>query len=75
MSMPLVIGPLDGLGLEGVPCIDVGLVGVISTFHHEKRFFLCKQCCSNFCVMLNKLVFKYTRVVFYELIVYFIHME
>jgi len=28
--MPLVIRPLDGLGLEGVPWLDVGLVGVTS---------------------------------------------
>jgi len=28
--MTLVIGPLDGLGLEGVPWLDVGLVGVTS---------------------------------------------
>jgi len=31
--MPLVIGPLDGLGLEGVPWLDVGLVGHIILFH------------------------------------------
>jgi len=28
--MPLVIGPFDGLGLKGVPWLDVGLVGVTS---------------------------------------------
>jgi len=28
--MSLVIGPFDGLRLEGVPCLDVGLVGVTS---------------------------------------------
>jgi len=27
LSMPLVIRPLDGLGLKGVPWLDVGLVG------------------------------------------------
>jgi len=30
-SMPLVIGPHDGLGLEGVPWLNVGLVGVTSS--------------------------------------------
>jgi len=30
--MPLVIGSLDGLGLDGVPYIDTGLVGVTSGF-------------------------------------------
>jgi len=30
LSMPLVIEPLDGLRLEGVPWLDVGLVGVRS---------------------------------------------
>jgi len=29
-SMSLVIGPLVGLGLEGVPWLDAGLVGVTS---------------------------------------------
>jgi len=32
LSMLLVIGPLDGLELEGVPWLDVGLVGVTSIF-------------------------------------------
>jgi len=32
LSMPLVIGSLDGLGLDGVPYIDTGLVGVTSGF-------------------------------------------
>ena len=30
LSMSLIIGPFDGLGLEGVPWLDVGLVGVKS---------------------------------------------
>jgi len=30
LSMPLGIGPLDGLGLEGLPWLDAGLIGVIS---------------------------------------------
>jgi len=30
LSMPLVIRPLDGLGFEGVPCLNVGLIGVTS---------------------------------------------
>jgi len=29
--MPLVLGPFVGLGLEGVPWLDVGLVGVTSS--------------------------------------------
>jgi len=28
--MPLIIGPLDGLGTEGVPLHDVELVGITS---------------------------------------------
>jgi len=31
LSMPLVIGPLDGLGLESVPWLDDRLVGVTSS--------------------------------------------
>jgi len=31
LIMSLVIGPFDGLGLEGVPCLDNGLVGFTSS--------------------------------------------
>jgi len=31
LSMPLVIGPFDGLGLEGVPYLDAGVVRVTSS--------------------------------------------
>jgi len=30
--MPLIIGPFNGLELEGVPWLDVELVGVISIY-------------------------------------------
>jgi len=33
--MPLVIGPIDELGLEGVPWLDVGLIGVTSNKHKQ----------------------------------------
>jgi len=40
--MSLVIGPLNGLGLEGIPWLDVGLVGVTSTFEaeHQRKTFM-----------------------------------
>jgi len=42
--MPLVIGPLDGLGLEGVRWLDVGLVEVTSG-RFVCSVFTLERCC------------------------------